>query len=75
MVTDLGVYDFDNQGELRVVSLHPDVTPEEVRSNTGWDIEIPARVKTILPPVTEELRILRERLDPNCYYLQRASAS
>lgn len=74
VVTDLGVYDFDNQGELRVVSLHPGVTPEEVRSNTGWNIEIPARVKTTLPPATEELRILRERLDPNCYYLKRASA-
>ena len=75
VVTDLGVYDFDNQGELRVVSLHPGVTTEEVRNKTGWEIEIPARVKTTLPPVTEELRILRERLDPNCHYLKRDSLS
>ena len=72
VVTDLGVYDFDSQGELRVVSLHPGVTPEEIRMNIGWDIEIPAQLNTTLPPEPEELQILREQLDPNCYYLKRA---
>jgi len=70
VVTDLGVYDFDDDGELRVVSLHPGVTAEEVLSNTGWPIEVPDPVATTVPPATEELRILRERLDPHHYYLK-----
>jgi len=75
VVTDLGVYDFANRGQMTVVSLHPGVCPEEVRSNTGWDIEVPARVPTTQPPAAKELRILREQLDPNHYYLKGASTS
>ena len=70
VVTDLGVYDFSDRGEMKVRSLYPDVTAEEVRNKTGWQIEIPMDVTTALPPTTQELRILREDLDPNCHYLK-----
>ena len=32
---------FAEDGEMVVTSLHPDVTPDDVRRNTGWDIVIP----------------------------------
>jgi glutaconate CoA-transferase subunit B len=70
VVTDLGVYDFRDCGEMTVTSLHPEVTAEEVRNKTGWEIAVPVNVNTTLPPTTEELRILREDLDPNRYYLK-----
>ena len=70
VVTDLGVYDFRDRGEMTVTSVHPDVTSEEVRNKTGWEIEVPVNVSTTPPPTAEELRILREDLDPNRHYLK-----
>lgn len=74
VVTDLGVYSFRDSGEMIVTSLHPDVTAEEVCNKTGWEIEVPVDVSTTLLPTTEELRILREDLDPNCHYLKGEQA-
>jgi glutaconate CoA-transferase, subunit B len=69
VVTDLGVYHFVN-GEMVVTSLHPDVTADEVRCHTGWDIVVPDDVRTTPAPTAEELRVLREDLDPKGYYLK-----
>jgi glutaconate CoA-transferase subunit B len=69
VVTDLGVYHFVN-GEMALTSLHPDVTADEVRSHTGWDIVVPDNVRTTPEPSPEELRVLREDLDPKGYYLR-----
>lgn len=69
VVTDLGVYHFVN-GDMVVTSLHPDVTADEVRSHTGWDIVVPNDVATTPAPTPEELRVLREELDPKGYYLK-----
>jgi glutaconate CoA-transferase subunit B len=69
VVTDLGVYDFDSAGEMRVRSLHPGITRQDVLASTGWKIEVPAGVPITEPPMAEELRILRSELDPNGHYL------
>lgn len=69
VVTDLAVYGFNAAGEMRVRSLHPGITPDVVRANTGWDIAVPADVPTTGPPSAEELRILRGELDPDGHYL------
>jgi len=74
VVTDLGVYDFSACGEMRVRSLHPNAPAEEVRNKTGWGIEVPVDVTITLPPTAQELRILREDLDPNRYYLKGEQA-
>jgi glutaconate CoA-transferase, subunit B len=70
VVTDLASYDFDSFGEMRLLSLHPGVTADEVCANTGWPLDVPPHVVTTPPPTAEELRILREDLDPNGYYLK-----
>lgn len=70
VVTDLGIYDFDGAGSMRMTSLHPGVTPDEVRANTGWPIEVPAGVPGTPPATADELRILRKELDPHGYYLK-----
>lgn len=69
-MTDLGVYDFDESGEMRVRSLHHGVSADDVRANTGWNIAVPANIATTPSPTPEELRILREQLDPYGYYLK-----
>ncbi len=70
VVTDLGIMEPDDNGELTLVALHPGKTVETVRENTGWDIKIAADLAETLPPTVPELRILREELDPDRIYLK-----
>jgi glutaconate CoA-transferase subunit B len=70
-VTDLGVYGFDDAtGEMALRHLHPDVTFEDVQAATGWTLRQHDQIGTTPPPTTEELRLLREELDPKGYYLR-----
>ncbi len=64
VITQLGVYDFDEETKrLRLLSLHPGVTVDDVQANSEFQILIPDRVPTTEPPTAEERRILRE-IDP-----------
>ena len=70
VVTDLGIMEPDETGELVLTALHPGVTDEQVRENTGWELKVAQRLRTTPPPDPEELRILREDLDPDGIYLK-----
>jgi glutaconate CoA-transferase subunit B len=63
ILSPLGVFDLDDQGEVRVRSLNEGVTAEQLRDATGFDIHIPHDLPTTSPPTAEELSILRERVD------------
>ncbi|WP_171115193.1 MULTISPECIES: CoA-transferase [unclassified Streptomyces] len=65
VVSDLGVFDFATPDHsLRVASLHPGVTVEQVREATGFELVIPAEVPETRAPTSEELRLIREVIDP-----------
>ena len=70
VVTDLGVMEPDDNGELVLTALHPGATAEQARANTGWDLKVTASLGSTLAPTVEELRILREELDPQGIYLK-----
>jgi glutaconate CoA-transferase subunit B len=70
VVTDLGILEPDGRGELTLTTLHPGASVEQVKANTGWDIQVAAVLKYTDPPSVEELRILREELDPQGIYLK-----
>jgi glutaconate CoA-transferase subunit B len=65
VITDLACYTFEN-GEMVVKSVHSGVgaTLEQVKAEVGWDIKVAADVKDTRPPTDEEIKILRERVDP-----------
>jgi glutaconate CoA-transferase subunit B len=69
VVTDLGVMEPDESGELILTALHPGKTMEQVKENTGWDLKVAAELPITAAPTNEELRILREELDPDRIYL------
>ena len=52
---------------MKVLALHPGVSAEEVRDNTGFDILIGEGVETTEAPTEEELAVLRD-LDPERLY-------
>jgi glutaconate CoA-transferase subunit B len=70
VVTDLGILEPDESGELILTALHPGATLEKARENTGWALRSAALPRVTEPPGAEELRILREELDPQGIYLK-----
>jgi acyl CoA:acetate/3-ketoacid CoA transferase beta subunit len=65
VVTDLGVFDFETPDRtMRLRSLHPGVTVEQVREGTGFPLSVPASVPYTREPTAEELRLVRDVIDP-----------
>jgi glutaconate CoA-transferase, subunit B len=69
VVTDLAVHGFDpDTGEMTVLSLHPGVTLDDVRGSMGWEPTISSDLASTEAPSAEELRLIREELDPGGVY-------
>ncbi|MCI0394510.1 MAG: hypothetical protein L0332_19870 [Chloroflexi bacterium] len=65
LVSDLGLFDFEPEsGRMRLVSLHPGVPLSRLQAKTGFELVIPAVILDTEPPAAEELRLLREEIDP-----------
>ncbi|MER7734186.1 CoA-transferase [Streptomyces erythrochromogenes] len=65
VVSDLGVFDFAGPGRtMRLASLHPGVTVEQVRAATGFELALPDEVPYTREPTGPELRLIREVIDP-----------
>jgi glutaconate CoA-transferase subunit B len=70
VVTDLGIMEPDESGELVLTALHPGASVEQACENTGWELKVASKLHVTAPPTAEELRILREDLDPQGIYLK-----
>lgn len=69
VITDKAIMGFDDNGEMIVERLHPNVTTNEIQSATGWDIQFADELKRTRNPTDNELRLIREELDPDGVYL------
>jgi acyl CoA:acetate/3-ketoacid CoA transferase beta subunit len=65
VVTNLCVLDSAPSGRLRLASLHPGVELAQVVESTGFALELPGEVPTSRLPTDEELRLIREVIDPD----------
>jgi glutaconate CoA-transferase subunit B len=68
VVTDLGIYHFDDYGEMRLDSLHPASTLSEAQATIGWEMRVAPTLETTPPPTADELHLIREELDPGGAY-------
>jgi glutaconate CoA-transferase, subunit B len=59
VVTDLGVLEPDDDGELTLTHVHPGVEPDEVRAATEWDLRVAQDLAVTEPPSEAELSALR----------------
>ncbi|MFI0978826.1 CoA-transferase subunit beta [Streptomyces sp. NPDC021093] len=66
VVSNLGVFDFETPDRaMRLASLHPGVTVDEVRGATGFALAVPeGGVPYTREPTPGELRLIREVIDP-----------
>lgn len=69
VVTNLALLQPDQTGELVLTGMHPGVVFEQVQDNTGWPLKQAEDCRVTEPPNADELRILREELDPLGIYI------
>ena len=75
VVTTMGVLRFNNETKRAYLSsYHPGLTPEIVAQNTGFQLDTSRAVETE-NPTAEEIRILREIVDPEEVFLKRYAES
>jgi glutaconate CoA-transferase, subunit B len=66
IITNKAVLRFDEETkEAYLATYHPGTTVEEIAALTPWDLKIASDVHETEPPRTEELRAIREVLDPH----------
>jgi acyl CoA:acetate/3-ketoacid CoA transferase beta subunit len=71
VITDMAVMGFDPQTrQAMLVSIHPCIRPQQVIENTGFPLQIPREIPETALPTAEELRLLREEIDPKGVYLR-----
>jgi acyl CoA:acetate/3-ketoacid CoA transferase beta subunit len=63
LITNLGQFDFPNQW-MRLFSYHAGVSTKRIQAKTGFELEIAPDLGETPPPTKEELRLLREEIDP-----------
>lgn len=63
LVSDLGQFDWVN-GRMRLVTLHPGITIEQVTKKTGFNLRMADNLSETEPPNDDELYLLREVIDP-----------
>jgi glutaconate CoA-transferase subunit B len=65
-ITPLAVLDFEETSKrMRLHSVHPGVSADEVVARTGFELLVPERVAVTAAPTAAELDILRQRVDPH----------
>lgn len=70
VVTNLGLMEPDENGELILTTLHPGCTVDQVRENTGWQVKTAPKIRQTEPIQQNDLQLLREELDPQGIYLK-----
>jgi glutaconate CoA-transferase subunit B len=66
IISNRAVMDFGGKDNaIRVVSLHPGVTFDEVQAATGFELQRAAHIGVTPAPTAEQLKLIREKLDPH----------
>ena len=73
IITNMAIMGFDSESKrMKVLSLNPGYDRKDVQENCGFELLWADRLSDTKPPTSDELRILREEVDPNGYIIGRA---
>jgi glutaconate CoA-transferase subunit B len=70
VITNMGILEPDESGELTLTSAYPNVTFEQIQENVGWKLK---RKNVLLPvalPMKHEIELLRVKLDPKRLHIK-----
>ena len=69
VISDKAILNFTNpEREMQLTALYPGVTAEDVQTEVGWSLRMAEKIDRVPAPTDEELRLIREELDPNAMY-------
>jgi glutaconate CoA-transferase subunit B len=69
VITDMAILNFDNaEREMQLNALYPGISEKNVQEEVGWPLRLAAKIEEISAPSVEELRLIREELDPSGMY-------
>ncbi len=69
ILTDKAVLGFDDvTRRMKVLSIHPGISHEDLRASTGFDLQVPADCPVTAAPTEQQIRLIREELDPHRLY-------
>ena len=72
VITDQAVFGFDEETRrMMLLEVAPDLSPNGIQEKVGFELLIPEGVKRMEEPKAEDLRLLREVIDPKGYLLGR----
>jgi glutaconate CoA-transferase subunit B len=72
VITDLAILGFhEHTKRMQVLSLHPGVRLAQVQEATEFELAVCDPLGVTAPPTDQELRILREQVDPHRYVIGR----
>jgi acyl CoA:acetate/3-ketoacid CoA transferase beta subunit len=70
VITDMAIFDFHPKTkQMRLLSIHPGNTLDDVLQRMGFSPVVPERVPCTEPPTSEQLRLIREVIDPQHMYM------
>jgi Acyl CoA:acetate/3-ketoacid CoA transferase, beta subunit len=73
VITTRGIFDFDEQTKrMRILQIFPGETIESIQENTGFELLVAPNVSGFQAPTVEEIRLIREVVDPYGSFVKRA---
>jgi glutaconate CoA-transferase subunit B len=57
-------------GEMELSALYPGATVESVQENVGWKLHVRSSLGSVEPPSALEIKLLREKLDPDRLHIK-----
>lgn len=69
VITDKAIFGFDLESKrMRLESIHPNTTLEDVLANMNFEPIVPGDLPFTKPPTAEQVRLIREEIDPEKAY-------
>ena len=73
VITTRGIFDFEEKSHrMRLLQTFPGETVESIQENTGFELLVADNVSAFQPPTVEEIRLIREEIDPTGIFVKRA---
>lgn len=73
LISTKGIFDFEEKSKrMRLIHTFPGETVEGIRENTGFELLVADNVSEFPAPTAEEVRLIREEIDPTGIFVKRA---
>jgi len=72
LISTRGIFDFEEKTKrMRLISVFPGETAASIQAATGFELLVASDVSPFPPPTSEELRLIREEIDPTGVFVKK----